>query len=201
MNGVAIYMEGGGDGPAGKAQIRTGMSKFLSSLQERVSARRYRWRVTPCGSRNAAFDAYKNAVQTNVDTLNLLLVDSEGPLSAPPWAHLAALDRWDLGVETANQVHLMVQTMETWIVADGEALAKYYGSGFRAASLPAAKELELVSKNDVARALKAATKNTTKGDYHKIRHAADLLARLDAPRVRSKCPACERLFASLEAIL
>lgn len=95
-------------------------------------------------------------------------------------------------------VHLMVQTMETWIVADADALAGYYGQGFRRAVLPRRSDLEHEPKGSVAKALNNATRHTGKGTYHKIHHGADLLARLDSRTVRSRCPNCDRLFATLD---
>jgi hypothetical protein len=64
-----------------------------------------------------------------------------------------------------------------------------------------AADLEALDKSRVADALAKATRNTTKGEYHKIRHASDLLARIDAEKVRSRCKHCERLFIILQALI
>ena len=94
-------------------------------------------------------------------------------------------------------VHLMVQMMETWIVADPDALKAYYGQGFRANTLPRHQNLEEVSKRNIEQALDRATHGTQKEEYHKIKHAKDLLQRIDPMTVREKCPHCERLFDTL----
>ena len=91
--------------------------------------------------------------------------------------------------------------METWIVADPEALAAYYGQGFRADALPARQDLEAESKEAVARALETATRGTRKGEYRKIRHASDLLKSIDPTRVRRRCARCERLFNELDPMV
>ena len=91
----------------------------------------------------------------------------------------------------------MVQTMEAWIVADREALARYYGQGFRGNSLPRTQNLETVSKNAIADALARSTRNTQKSTYHKIRHGGDLLKQVDPNTVRQRCPACARMFAEV----
>jgi len=83
-------------------------------------------------------------------------------------------------------------------VADPDALATYYGKNFRKNVLPATNDLESVSKVELANALAGATKETTKGAYHKIRHASALLGLVDAAIVRKQCVHCERLFAFLE---
>ena len=88
-----------------------------------------------------------------------------------------------------------------WKLACVDALASYYGRGFRAAALPRREELELEPRERLATALNKATRNTRRGAYHKIHHASDLLKRLDSPTVRSRCPSCDRLFATLDQAL
>ncbi len=95
----------------------------------------------------------------------------------------------------------MVQAMEAWIVADPSALAKYYGQGFRLAALPKTQNPEDVSKQDLERGLRQATQGTSKGRYHKIRHASDLLRRIDASAVTSRCAYCKRLFETLGQVI
>ena len=95
----------------------------------------------------------------------------------------------------------MVQAMEAWIVADSKALAEYYGQGFVERQLPKAANIELVSKPDLIHRLGEATKGTQKGRYHKIRHASDLLRRIDASKVKKRCPHCEGLFETLVGII
>ena len=89
----------------------------------------------------------------------------------------------------------MVQTMETWIVADRTALKDYYGEGLDESELPGLDDLEAASAAD--KALERATRNTGKGEYRKIGHASDLLRRIDPATVRDRCPACRRLFETL----
>jgi hypothetical protein len=72
----------------------------------------------------------RNAVRNNDDAVTMLLVDSEGPLAGSPCAHLQARDGWDLTDASDGVVHLMVEAMETWIIADPDALAAYYGQRF-----------------------------------------------------------------------
>ncbi len=131
----------------------------------------------------------------------VLLVDSEAPVTAPtPVEHLRTRrgDEWDMTGIPADRVHLMVQTMETWIVADPEELADYYGQGFDGNALPTAADLETVGKDDIAQALVRATRRTGKGSYKKIEHASSLLARIDPAKARRRCRHCERLFSVLD---
>ena len=104
------------------------------------------------------------------------------------------------GVDTQS-VHLMVQTMEAWIVADADALSSYYGQGFNVGALPRAADPESVSKREVERSLRRATERTAKGRYQKIAHASDLLQRIDAETVKARCRHCQRLFDELGGMI
>ena len=83
MSGVSIYMEGGGDSKDQKAQLRQGMSRFLASLKDKVRAQNWNWKLTPCGTRRAAYEAFLNARRRPASgELIVLLVDAEAPVTA-----------------------------------------------------------------------------------------------------------------------
>ena len=194
-------MEGGGNGPDTKAALRQGMTAFLAPLKDAARARSWRWDLVCCGGRQEAYGAFVHALRVGKSTVVALLVDAEGPVVEPPRAHLHARDGWDLGNVSDEVVHLMVQTMEAWIVADREALATYYGQRFNANPLPKDTNLEAVPKDRLATALEQATRRTQKLAYHKIRHASDLLQRIDRHKVQQRCPSCKRLFDTLGSVL
>lgn len=199
MNSIIIFMEGGGQHKESRAMLRAGMEEFLRELKETAQAKSWRWKLSCSGSRDIAFKRFENARRRGGHTLVVLLVDAEGPVSASPREHLFAKDGWNMRDANDNAIHLMTQTMETWILADSEALANYYKQNFTRNALPNSDDLEKVSKADVERALKQATQKTTKGAYHKnkIKHAGDLLKRIDPRKARKKCRHCERLFSVL----
>lgn len=202
MSGLAIYMEGGGDGKESHGQLRIGMVAFLAELKDAVRLRRWRWKLVCCGGRNQAFDAFRHAREVGDFGIVVLLVDAEGPVHHAPRAHLEIRgDPWDLNGIPDNVVHLMVQTMEAWIVADPDAVAVYYGQRFNRNALPKNPNLEDVAKADVSKALAAATGKTQKGTYHKIRHASDLLKKIDPQKVRARCANCARMFDELGKIV
>ncbi|MEN8218298.1 MAG: DUF4276 family protein [Pseudomonadota bacterium] len=93
--------------------------------------------------------------------------------------------------------HLMVQTMEAWLIADIETLQKFYGQGFKKNAIPKNPEVEKIDKKQLEPSLKAATRHTRKGEYHKIQHASKLLALLEVEKVRQVAPHCDRLFRIL----
>jgi Domain of unknown function (DUF4276) len=201
MSGVAIYMEGGGDGHGSRAALRQGMDVFLTPLKQAARARSWRWKLVCCGGREEAFRAFVHALRGGEMTLTVLLVDAEGPVATSPRAHLQSRDGWDLSGIGCEIVHLMIQAMETWIVADLPALRGYYGQYFNATPLPRALNLEDVKKSEIANALQQATRATQKGAYHKIRHAGDLLKQIDVQSVKKRCPSCIRLFDTLGAAI
>lgn len=178
------------------------MTEFLRSLRDRKGVRRLKFSVVPCGGRQATYDAFRNAVKHSPEDLNVLLVDSEVEFtSASARQHLVKCDGWDLGNQTDDSIYLMIQTMETWIVSDVEALAEFYGQGFNRNALPGAADLERTSKTRINAALENSTRATKKGRYHKIRHGSQLLMRIDPDLVRARCPACERVFRTLESLI
>ncbi len=195
---IAIYLEGGGDGKNSKAMLRLGMDAFLRDIKEAFRQKRWRWKLVCCGGRNEAYRRFTNACTNGEAETVVLLVDSEESLGAStPRDHLRERDRWDFEGVDDDTIHLMVQTMEAWIVADPEVLNSYYGQGFQARSLPRRENLEEVSKQEIASALDRATQNTQKGKYHKIRHARQLLEQIDPAKVRQRCAHCKRLFDTL----
>jgi hypothetical protein len=194
--GVAIYIEGGGDGANAKASLRQGFDGLLGKEKSAARDRRLHWKLVMCGTRGFAYDAFINAV-ANGEGVAALLVDSEGPLAASDAEarvrHLRDRDGWDLSQATSEYVHLMTQCMEAWIVADGDAVAGYYGKGFVKTALPTRQDLEAEPKAHIYAALARATAKTQKGEYHEIRHASQLLPRLDRDKVGVRCP-CFSVF-------
>ena len=200
MSGIAIYMEGGGDGKENRAALRQGMNTFLQPLKDEARKKSLHWDLACYGSRDETFKRFRDAVNSSTDAVNVLLVDAEGPVSQSPRLHLRNQDK-NLSFAHEETIHLMVQTMEAWIVADSAALNSYYGQGFKANKLPKATDLETVSKREVEHSLREATKDTQKGRYHKIKHASDLLKRIDAEKVKARCCHCRRVFKALGQIV
>ncbi len=202
MSEIRIYLEGGGDSTATKARLRKGMDEFLKQLKDQARERRWRWNLVPCGGRQLTYDAFSNAGRSYPKAITILLVDSEEAVGNPtPAEHLRCRDGWALDSIPNERLHLMAQCMETWLVSDRDALAKYYGKGFHGGSLPTRANLEEEAKQTVYEALDAATRHTQKGPYGKIKHAADLLKRIDAGKARQRCRHCKRLFNTPNALL
>ncbi|HEX8358877.1 MAG TPA: DUF4276 family protein [Longimicrobium sp.] len=190
---IRLYVEGGG-GKESKALMRRAFGRFLSEVGAEAWERERGLRVVACGSREAAHEKFRRAQTEHPTALNMLLVDSEAPVTGTARSYLRG---WKLDSVTDDQVHLMVQAMEAWFIADPETLARYYGQGFAANAIQKTNNVETIPKDDLVPTLKRATRGTTKGEYHKTRHAFDLLAQIDPAKVRSRAPHCDRLFRTL----
>ncbi len=196
---VRIYIEGGGDGKNSKALLHQGFSNLFQDLKAIARSNQIKWNIVLCGSRNNAFRDFKNAFKTHPNAFIILLVDSEAPVTADrlPWEHLKLRDNWESPKVDDTHCHLMVQSMEAWFISDIDALKKYYGQGFKENAIPKSQNVEKIPKDSLESSLKAASFNTTKGEYRKIQHAAKLLEMINVDKVRKASDYCDRLFSTL----
>jgi hypothetical protein len=195
---IRIYIEGAGARDRNNsARLREGIRQFISSIWDQARRTRVTLQVIACGPRGEAYKLFLIAQREHLHAFNILLLDSEGPVRESPRRHLSETDGWDIQAVADEHVHFMAQAMEAWFIADPGALAAYYGNGFSANSLPNTQNVERIPKKDLVPALKRATRGTTKGEYHKTRHAFDLLARIDPDKVRRRAPHCARFFEVL----
>jgi hypothetical protein len=193
---VSVFVEGGGD----QRRTHTACRKAFRGFLGKLLGDRPKLRIIPSGSRDQAYRDFCRSLANDADTFPLLLVDSEDPV--PPGTtvqeHLRDRDRW---TETLphGQVHLMVQCMEAWFLADKSALAQYYGAGFKQSALPRNPNIEEIPKRDVMNGLDRATGDTSKGHYHKTKHGFDILERIDPRSVQQRSPYAGGLFTVLLA--
>ena len=195
MVSVRLYVEGGGDSKALRAECRRGFSELL----RRAGLAGHMPRIVACGGRANAYDSFCTASASPNSRLPMLLVDAEGPLQgAGTWDHLQTREGWARPRSaTDDQCHLMVELMEAWFLSSRETLVRYYGNGFRGNALPGNPEVEAIPKDDVINGLRQATRNTQKGRYDKGKHSFAILAELDLDRVQQAAPHAQRLVSTL----
>lgn len=201
---VTLYVEGGGHRAALNAQLRKGFRELLlkASLAGRLP------RVVACGPRDRAYRNFRQAVREGKD-FPVLLVDSEvtiqdrhqPPISSGVWHHLLSNDRWMRPQQAADdQAQLMVTSMETWLVADRQALMDYF-PGLIAGRLPPVEELERRSTEEIIQALKRSTESSTKGRYNKSHHSFALLGLLNPTELERRLPHFRRFIEAMHARL
>jgi Domain of unknown function (DUF4276) len=193
---VKIYAEGGGEGELADTTFRQAWAGFFKAagLQGRMPG------VIRGKSRVRTYDLFKTAVKNAAPgTLPLLLVDSEGAVlpNQTAWEHLKSRDGWDQppGVGT-DDAFLMVQLMETWLLADRAALRKYFGPQLNEKPFAEWPELELVPKDTVLNALEKATAHC-KTKYAKGRVSFEMLSTVDPAEVEQRCPHARQLLTRL----
>jgi hypothetical protein len=206
---IKLFVEGGGDSKTLRTACREGFAEFLGKAGLKGSMPR----IVACGGRGSAYNDFCTAVANGQPAL--LLVDSEAPVAAQhqpgddkaqwmPWAHLAQRqgDGWTKPIGADDKdCHLMVQCMESWLLADRQTLQAYFGQGFKPNALPAAsRPIEGIDKDTLYQALKAATANCkTKAEYGKGEHSFKLLARIDPQKVTAASGWAERFVAEAES--
>ena len=191
-----LYIEGGGDNRRLGAQFREGWTSFLriAGLSGHMP------KVIRGGSRRQTFDRYAKEVENpRPRIVPLLLVDSEDAVDTAHsvWQHLRAHDGWHKPAHAGeNDAFLMAQVMETWFLADRDALRDYFGPLFMENALKAWAELEHVPKATVVEALEKASARCPK-PYTKGKISFELLAKTDPARVETACPHAEEFLIRL----
>jgi hypothetical protein len=91
----------------------------------------------------------------------------------------------------------MIECMESWFLADRNAVETYFGPGFRGGALPRIVNIENVPRADVLEGLDRAARATKKKGYSKGRDSFEILAVIDPDLVQSAAPSAGRFLAAL----
>ena len=95
-------------------------------------------------------------------------------------------------------MHLMVQCMESWFLADVSTLITYFGPGFRSAAIPQRNDIERVPKDDVFKQLESASRRSKKRAYRKGSHSFEILGLIDPKKVIERSHFAKRLIDTLK---
>jgi hypothetical protein len=179
MVSVKIYVEGGGDSKEIHTRCREGFNKLIKKL----GFKGHMPKIIAGGARDKAYGMFNRAMTSakENDEYPILLVDSEDPITLGPWEHLKVRDDWDrpVGAED-DQAQMMVTCMETWIMADHEALRKVFGSCLREGTLFPLNGLEKRLRQELLKTLESATNDCGKNrGYDKGGRSFQILAILN----------------------
>jgi len=174
---IRIYFEGA-------SELREGMRSFLGEIK---TADGRNPKLISGGGRERAIADFRKSFRSHPDALNLLLIDSEGPDTGRLFETICQPQQIP---ETARgKIFWMVECMESWFLADIDAVSRYYREDL-AEALHGNPNVEEIPKRDVMTKLKAATN----GRYHKTKDAPHLLKVIRPQKVRKAAPNCRRLF-------
>jgi hypothetical protein len=191
-----IFIEGGGDSKDLHTRCRNAFSELLKKCG--FSGRMPR--LFACGGRDSAFKLFVvSHTNATTDRYIALLVDSEDPVEdiEQPWAHLENRDDWERpNGASDSQVLLMTTCMETWIVADRQALREHYVACLQENSLPNTNILEARERGIILESLVNATRNC-KNKYAKGKKSFECVAKLDPVELRKHLPS----FVRFERVL
>ena len=185
---LRIYFEGD-DG------LKPGFDRFLKEIKE--AARNKRCEFVAVATNGTPAKEYLIALKTHRRAWNVLLLDSDEAVLRPS---VSVLRRKGLTGCDPESIFWMVQIMESWFLADIEALQSHYKSGFKTNVVTGNPEVEKIPKADVLLKLENATRRTKAGKYQK-NHAFKLLGLIDPAKVRKAAPNCDRMFRLILARL
>ncbi len=189
MNEIRVYFEGA-------PELKEGFRRFLDELYKEAGRRRCR--LDLIATRGTPVEDYRTALRTHPEAWNILLLDSDGPFVTFD----EVCQRKQLRqLPSQDSTFWMVQTMESWFLADTDALSQYYGRDFDVDALKGSAKVEEIHKADAYNKLGRATRETKKGGYQNTRHAPELLASINPGKVRAAAPNCDRLFREVLARL
>jgi hypothetical protein len=167
--------------------------------------------ITACGGRGRAYDKFKTFAAVSHSGYAILLVDSEELIdnlneatdSDTAWKHLKICDGWERPSDAANdQAQLMVTCMETWIMADHQAIIGFFGQRLQKTALLPPQNLEARTKQEVQDRLHHATRNCGKDRvYAKGKKSFQILGELNPDTLKEHLPHFRRFIATLDSHL
>jgi hypothetical protein len=198
---LEIYVEGGGKSNNHRAELRAAFLVALRDLKKRAADAGWTLHPIFLGPGPEAFKRFVKDSPAPENCHRLLLIDAEGPVTGRVGDHLSSQFHWNVSGLDPNDMHLMVQCMEVWFLADVEALKSYFGTKINLKKLPDRKNLEEEPKQDCLAKLEAACKPTPSGTYGKGEHSSGLLKLINWSSVCASLHHANRFNARLEAII
>lgn len=212
---VKVYVEGGGDTVQGQARLRQAFGKFFEDYIRRNGQFGNRPSFDPSGSREQTVAAYKNGLRDRPSERSMVLIDSEAPKEA-------TADNWEFLRELANSgnparfqwtnrpsgareddLHFMVQSMETWLLADPAAIKTHYGPRYHTTHVAnlSNRRIEELSPSQAVAAIKNGARDCPNRDYRKTVDGPAVLETAEPEKVAHRCPHAKKFLEALTAAL
>jgi len=174
---VTLFIEGTPDDKNGN--LRQGFGKLVEQ-----KLRGQMPRIIMSDDKVSAIRKFKS---DKLSTQKFLLVDLDGKedTKAPQ------LKKFDLDGATA---FFMIQELEAWFISQADILNLYYGIDIKSKVSPRDPK----SIDNPSDLLAQLTKKTKKGEYHKVKHATDLLKMLKLTDVEDKFDDAKNLISAMK---
>ena len=183
----------------GSSQLRRGFSQLFELHVGRARLQRLKVNLIAGGSKMEAIKNFMRYCSRYSESLNVLLVDSDGPVTGTTqYLHnsLHSLSIWGSDTPCSDeQVHLMIQAMEAWFAADPQSLRRHFGRNFNVRALPSPQSAEVVSAADLLTAIRRGLpQNRRRRGYDKVSDGVELLGLIDPDVVSQHCGHFRRLW-------
>ena len=195
-----LYIEGGGDRKGGRA-LRRALRRAFGTFFENAGLRGHLLQIVAGGDGNRTYKGFCKAHRSaGRGDFVALLVDAEEPVKSGTtgWRHLRERKENKLAQPDGaadDQVHLMVECMEAWFLADRTCLETYFWGGFKTHALPGqSNKVEAIPKDDLIAGLENAARTSEKckkeknRTYDKGKDSFKILEMLDPKLVCSASP-------------
>jgi hypothetical protein len=174
-----LFIEGTSDDTNG--DLRQGFHKLLKQkLSDNMP------RIKMGNGITTTIKAFKN---NRMSEYKVLLIDLDAAASAKP----LKISAYQLN-DQQDHVFFMIQEMEGWFFSQPHILDAFYGEEI-STKIP---KKHFQNIETPAKYLAGLTKNTKKGEYHKVRHGVKLLERLDAEQLVQDSPEFADLIEKLQ---
>ncbi len=216
-----ILVEGGGDGTADR-ECKYAFAKLIEKLFDKET--KFRPTFIPCGGREQAYKRFKTYHSKKREGEYIaMLIDSEitidnekcgsaDSLVLNAWTHLQEVPLRELGMSAMpqptgaqdDQVLFMTTCMETWIVADRDAISAYFHPKplhyINLSSLPSLTELETKDRHTIQKSLETATKDCSNAYKHgeKATRAYKCVGELNPDTLEQHLPNFKRVRSILK---